>query len=90
VRFCLGILAVLGELQIGNTVITQCYRGVKQPAVGCSFTVLKLKGHFKECLELQRSRRLLRRVLDKLAVLNYEELGGLSDAGPRDCVHNVV
>jgi hypothetical protein len=24
-----GILAALGELQIGSTVFTQCYRGVK-------------------------------------------------------------
>jgi hypothetical protein len=29
-------------------------------------------------------------VLDKPAVLSYEELGGLSDTGPRDWVHNVV
>jgi hypothetical protein len=41
-------------------------------------------------MELQRSRRLLQKVLDKLAVLSYEELGGLSDPGPRGYVHNVV
>jgi hypothetical protein len=29
-------------------------------------------------------------VLDKPAVLSYEELRGLSDLGPRDWVHNVV
>jgi hypothetical protein len=40
--------------------------------------------------ELQRSRRLLRIVLDKPAVLSYEELGGLSVSEPRDYVHNVV
>jgi hypothetical protein len=30
------------------------------------------------------------KVLEKPAVLSYEELGGLLDPGPRDCVHNVV
>jgi hypothetical protein len=35
-------------------------------------------------MELQRSRRLLQKVLDKPAVLSYEELGGLSDPGPQD------
>jgi hypothetical protein len=29
-------------------------------------------------------------VLDKPAVLSYEELGGLSDPGQRGCVHSVV
>jgi hypothetical protein len=29
-------------------------------------------------------------LLEKPAILSYEELGGLSDPGPRDCVHNVV
>jgi hypothetical protein len=29
-------------------------------------------------------------VLDKPAVLSYEELGGLSDPGPRDWVHDIV
>jgi hypothetical protein len=28
-RLYLGILAALGKLQIGSTVFTQCYRGVK-------------------------------------------------------------
>jgi hypothetical protein len=41
-------------------------------------------------MELERSRRLLRKVLDKPAVLSYEELGGLSNPGPRDCVHSIV
>jgi hypothetical protein len=41
-------------------------------------------------MELQRSRRLLRKVLDKPAVLSYEELRGLLDPGSQDCVHNVV
>jgi hypothetical protein len=50
-----GILATLGKLQIGSTVLTQCYHGIKQPAIGCSFTVLKLKSHFKECLEVEGS-----------------------------------
>jgi hypothetical protein len=40
--------------------------------------------------ELQGSRSLLRKVLDKPAVLSYEEFGGLSDPGPRDCVYSVV
>jgi hypothetical protein len=47
-----------------------------------------LKKDFKA--ELQRRQRLLRKVLDKPAVLSYEELRGFSDLGPRDCIHNVV
>jgi hypothetical protein len=47
-----------------------------------------LKKDFK--IDLQRSWRLLRKVLDKPAVLSYEELGGLSDPGPQDCIHNIV
>jgi hypothetical protein len=30
------------------------------------------------------------KVLEKPAVLSYEELGGLSDPGPRGYAHNVV
>jgi hypothetical protein len=40
--------------------------------------------------ELQKKPKATLKVLDKPAVLSYEELGGLSDPGPRDCVHNVV
>jgi hypothetical protein len=40
--------------------------------------------------ELRRKPKTISKVLDKAAVLSYEELGGLSDSGPRDCVHNVV
>jgi hypothetical protein len=46
------------------------------------------KKNFKT--ELQKEPKTTSKVLDKPAVLNYEELGGLSDPGPRDCVHNVV
>jgi hypothetical protein len=40
--------------------------------------------------ELQRKPKTTSKVLEKPAVLSYEELGGLSDLGPRDCVHSVV
>jgi hypothetical protein len=40
--------------------------------------------------ELQRKSKTTSKVLDKPAVLSYEELGGLSDPKPRDCVHSVV
>jgi hypothetical protein len=40
--------------------------------------------------ELQKKPKTTSEVLDEPAVLSYEELGGLSDPGPRDCVHNVV
>jgi hypothetical protein len=40
--------------------------------------------------ELQKKPKTTSKVLEKPAVLSYEELGGLSDPGPRDCVHNVV
>jgi hypothetical protein len=46
------------------------------------------KKEFK--MELQEKPKTNSKVLDKPAVLSYEELGGLSDPGPRDCVHNVV
>jgi hypothetical protein len=34
--------------------------------------------------------KITSKVLEKPAVFSYEELGGLSDPGPRGCVHNVV
>jgi hypothetical protein len=40
--------------------------------------------------ELQKKSKTTLKVLDKPAVLSYEELGSLSDPGPQDCVHNVV
>jgi hypothetical protein len=40
--------------------------------------------------ELWKKPKTTSKVHDKLAVLSYEELGGLSDPGPRDCIHNVV
>jgi hypothetical protein len=39
--------------------------------------------------ELYKKPKTTLKVFDKPAVLSYEELGGLSDPGPRDCVHNV-
>jgi hypothetical protein len=41
-------------------------------------------------MKLQKKSKTTSKVLDKPAVLNYEELGGLSDPGPWDYVHNVV
>jgi hypothetical protein len=41
-------------------------------------------------MKLQKKSKIPLKVLDKPAVLSYEELGGLSDPGPRDCVHSVV
>jgi hypothetical protein len=40
--------------------------------------------------KLQKKSKTASEVLDKPAVLSYDELGGLSDPGPRDCVHSVV
>jgi hypothetical protein len=40
--------------------------------------------------ELLKKPKTTSKVLDKPAVLSYEELRGLSDPGLRDCVHNVV
>jgi hypothetical protein len=40
--------------------------------------------------ELQKKLKTTPKVLEKPAVLSYEELGGLSDPGLPDCVHNVV
>jgi hypothetical protein len=37
--------------------------------------------------KLQKKSKIASEVLNKPAVLSYEELGGLSDPGPRDCVH---
>jgi hypothetical protein len=41
-------------------------------------------------MELQKKLKTTSKVLEKPAVLSYEELGGLSDPGPRDCVYSVV
>jgi hypothetical protein len=46
------------------------------------------KKNFKT--ELQKKPKTTSKVLEKSAVLGYEELGGLSDPGLRDCVHNIV
>jgi hypothetical protein len=46
------------------------------------------KKNFKT--ELQKKPKTTSKVLEEPAVLSYEELGGLSDLGLRDCVHNVV
>jgi hypothetical protein len=40
--------------------------------------------------KLQKKLKIASKVLDKPAVLSYEELGGLSDPGPWDWVRNVV
>jgi hypothetical protein len=41
-------------------------------------------------MELCKKPKTTSKVLEKPAVLSYEELGGLSDPGPRGCAHNVV
>jgi hypothetical protein len=41
-------------------------------------------------MKLQKKSKTTLKVLDKPAVLSYEELGGLLDPGPRGCVHSVV
>jgi hypothetical protein len=41
-------------------------------------------------MKLQKKSKTASKVLDTPAVLSYEELGGLSDPGPRDYVHSVV
>jgi hypothetical protein len=46
------------------------------------------KKNFKT--ELQKKPKTTSKVLEKPAVLSYEELEGLSDLGLRDCVHNIV
>jgi hypothetical protein len=46
------------------------------------------KKNFKT--KLQKKPKIASKVLEKPAVLSYEELGGLSDPGLRGCVHNVV
>jgi hypothetical protein len=40
--------------------------------------------------EHQKKPKTTSKVLDKPAVLSYEELRSLSDSGPGDCVHNIV
>jgi hypothetical protein len=40
--------------------------------------------------KLLKKSKTTSEVLDKPAVLSYEELGGLSDPGLRGCVHSVV
>jgi hypothetical protein len=46
------------------------------------------KKNFKT--EPQKKPKTTSKVLKEPAVLSYEELGGLSDPGLRDCVHNIV
>jgi hypothetical protein len=46
------------------------------------------KKNFKT--ELQEKPKTAVKVLEKPAILSYEELGGLSDPGLQGCVHNVV
>jgi hypothetical protein len=46
------------------------------------------KNNFK--MELQEKPKTTSKVLEKPAVLSYEELGGLSDSGLQNCVHNIV
>jgi hypothetical protein len=41
-------------------------------------------------MKLQKKLKTISEVLGRPAVLSYEELGGLSDPGPRDCVHSIV
>jgi hypothetical protein len=41
-------------------------------------------------MEFQKKPKTTSKVLEKPAVLSYEELGGLSDPGLRGCVHNIV
>jgi hypothetical protein len=41
-------------------------------------------------MELQKKLKTTLKVLEKPAVLSYEELGGMSDPGPQGCVHNIV
>jgi hypothetical protein len=40
--------------------------------------------------KLLKKSKTTSEVLDKLVVLSYEVLGGLSDPGQRGCVHSVV
>jgi hypothetical protein len=41
-------------------------------------------------MKLQKKSKTALKVLDKPAVLSYEELGGLSDPGPPGWAHNIV
>jgi hypothetical protein len=47
-----------------------------------------LKRNFKT--ELRKKSKTTSEVLEEPAVLSYEELGGLSDPGPRGCVRQGV
>jgi hypothetical protein len=47
-----------------------------------------LKRNFKT--KLRKKSKTASEVLEEPAVLSYEELGGLSDPGPRGCVHQGV
>jgi hypothetical protein len=53
---------------------------------------MRLSKYSKKDFEtkLQKKSKTASKVLDKSAVLSYEELGGLSDPGPPDWAHNVV
>jgi hypothetical protein len=46
------------------------------------------KKNFK--MELQEKWKTASKVLEKPAILGYEEFGGLSNPGLWGCVHNVV
>jgi hypothetical protein len=41
-------------------------------------------------MELRKKSKIASEVLEEPAILSYEELGGLSDPGPRGCVHQGV
>jgi hypothetical protein len=41
-------------------------------------------------MELKKKPKTTSKVLEMLAVLSYEELGGLSDPGLQGCVRNIV
>jgi hypothetical protein len=41
-------------------------------------------------MELQKKLKTTSKVLEKPAVLSYEEFRGLLDPELRDCVHNIV
>jgi hypothetical protein len=46
------------------------------------------KRNFKT--ELRKNAKIVSKVLDKPAVLSYEELGGLSDPGPPGWARSIV
>jgi hypothetical protein len=76
------------------SVIFQISRHVKNKNSGHEHLIASMqtskysKKDFKA--KLRKKSKTTSKVLDKPAVLSYEELGGLSDPGPRDWVHNVV